>query len=94
MKFIRTIYGQVIQFDPSSIFIDDGQGSSITMHKDMGITMATDKTAQISAQADIEISASGKVKLAGDGGVVMQKNDSVLSIDDAIDMSAQHVRSQ
>ena len=94
VKFIRTIYGQVIQFDPEKILIDDGAGSSITMHKDQGISIETDKTVNIDAQADITVAAFGKVMVTGQGGVVMQKGDSVVSIDDAIDISSQHTRVQ
>jgi len=94
IKYIRTIYGQVIQFDPEKILIDDGAGSSITMHKDQGLSMETDKAVNIDAQSDITISALGKVMIAGQGGVVMQKNSSVVSIDDAIDISSEHTRVQ
>ena len=93
-KYIRTIYGQVIQFDPNKILIADGAGSSITMHKKQGISMDTDKTVKVDAQSDITISAFGKVVIAGESGVVMQKNDSVISIDDAIDISSEHTRVQ
>lgn len=94
IKFIRTIYGQIIQFDPSTILIDDGAGSSITMKKDQGISMETDKAISIDAQSNITVSASGKVTIEGQGGVVMQKGSSVVSVDDAIDISSEHTRVQ
>lgn len=93
-KFIRTVYGQIIQFDPETILIDDGAGSSITLKRDQGITMETDKAVMIDAQSDITVSADGKVLIAGQGGVVMQKNGSVVSVDDAIDISSEHTRVQ
>jgi len=94
VKFIRTIYGQVIQFDPEKILIDNGEGSSITMHKDVGITMKSDKEVKIDALSDITMTACGKIILTGEGGVVIQKNDSIISVDDAIDMSSEHTRTQ
>ena len=94
IKYIRTVYGQTIQFDPDKIWIDDGAGSSIAMHKDQGITMETDKTISIDAQADITISAVGKVMVAGQNGVIIQKDSSVISVDDAIDISSEHTRVQ
>jgi len=95
VKFIRTIYGQIIQFDPKKILIDDGAGSRVTIHKDQGIRMDTDKTVNVEAGGEIIMSASGKVVLTGEeGGVVMQKGDSVVSVDDAIDLSAEHIRQQ
>lgn len=94
VKYIRTIYGQVIQFDPDKILIDDGAGSSITMHKDQGISMETDKTVSIDAQENITVSAFGKVMITGQGGVVLQKGSSVISVDDAIDISSEHTRVQ
>lgn len=94
VKYIRTVYGQIIQFDPDQILIDDGCGSSITMHKEQGISMETDKTVKIDAQENITVSALGKVMISGQGGVVMQKNSSVVSINDAIDISSEHTRVQ
>ena len=94
VKYIRTIYGQIIQFDPDKILIDDGAGSSITMHKDRGISMETDKKIDIDAQSNITMSAQGKVMITGQGGVVMQKGSSVINIDDAIDISSEHTRVQ
>ncbi|GHU60223.1 hypothetical protein FACS1894171_0810 [Clostridia bacterium] len=93
-KFIRTIYGQILQFDPDAILIDDGAGSSITLKKNQGISMETDKAVDIDARSDITVSAAGKVLIAGQGGVVMQKNGSVVSVDDAIDISSEHTRVQ
>jgi len=94
VKFIRTIYGQIIQFDPDKILIDDGVGSSITLHKDQGISMVTDKSINIDAKSDITASASGKVLVAGLGGVSIQKNSSVINVDNAIDISSDHTRVQ
>jgi len=94
IKYIRTIYGQVIQFDPEKILIDDGTGSSITLHQDQGIAVSTNKMININAQQDIDIAASGKIQIAGQSGVVTQKGGSVISIDDAIDISSGHTRSQ
>jgi len=93
-KFIRTVYGQIIQFDPETILIDDGVGSSITLKKGQGISVETDKAIVIDAQSNITVSAEGKVLIAGQGGVVMQKNSSVVSVDDAIDISSEHTRVQ
>ena len=93
VKYIRTIYGQVIQFDPGRILIRDGAGSNIALHNG-GISMTTDKTINIDAQSDIVLSASGKVEIAGQEGVVMQKGSSVINIDDAIDISSEHTRVQ
>jgi uncharacterized protein involved in type VI secretion and phage assembly len=93
-KYIRTVYGQIIQFDPDTILIDDGAGSSIALKKDQGISLETDKAVVIEAQSDITVTADGKVQISGQGGVVMQKNDSVVSIDDAIDISSEHTRVQ
>ncbi len=93
-KYIRTIYGQVIQFDPEQILIDDGAGSSITLSKEQGISMNTDKTITIDAKSDITMSANGKVTLAGQGGVVLQKNSSVINIAESIDISSEHTRVQ
>ena len=94
VKFIRTIYGQVIQFDPMQIMIDDGAGSRLRMHVEEGISLETDKTATISAASDITLVADGKVLLTGHNGVAIQKGDSVLNINDAIDASADHTRVQ
>jgi len=94
VKFISTIYGQIIQFDPEKILLDDGVGSRISIHKDHGISMETTKTINIDAGSDITFTANGKVTLSGQGGVVMQKNGSVVSIDDAIDISSDHTRVQ
>jgi len=95
IKFIRTIYGQIIQFDPDKILIDDGAGSSITIHKDEGINIETDKKVSIDAGEEFVATAFGRVLLGGEkGGVVIQKGDSVISVDDAIDMSAEHIRMQ
>ena len=94
VKFIRTIYGQKIQFDPEKILIDDGEGSSITMHKDIGITMESDKDIIIEAQSNITMAAEGKVIMYGGNGIVLQKGDSVISVDDAIDISSEHTRIQ
>ena len=94
VKFIRTVYGQTIQFDPEKILIDDGAGSSITMHKDEGISLETNKNAKIEAGSEITMSAAGKVLITGGRGVVMQKGDSAISVDDVIDISAEHTRIQ
>jgi hypothetical protein len=94
VKFIRTVYGQIIQFDPERIMIDDGSGSRITMHMAHGITIESDKTVNIDAGSDITVSANGKVTIAGQAGVVMQKGDSVINVDDAIDVSSEHTRVQ
>jgi len=94
VKFIRTIYGQVIQFDPEKILIDDGAGSSITMHRDVGIMMETDKDVIIDAESNITMSAEGKVVIDGEDGVILQKGSSVVSVDDAIDISSEHTRVQ
>ena len=93
-KFIRTVYGQKIQFDPMQVLIDDGAGSRIRLHIEEGISLETDKTATISAASDITIMADGKVLMTGHGGVAIQKGDSVLNINDAIDASADHTRVQ
>jgi len=94
VKFIRTVYGQVIQFCPDKIWIYDGDGSSITMHKEKGISLETDKTINIEAQEDASISAFGKTVLTGLDGVVLKKGDSVISVDDPIDISSEHTRIQ
>ena len=94
VKYIRTIYGQIIQFDPEKIWLSDGAGSSITMHHDKGITMETDKTVDIEARSDIAIIASGKIMLSGDEGVLMRKGNSVVNIDDAVDIISEHTREQ
>jgi len=95
IKFIRTIYGQVIQFDPEKILIDDGAGSSITLHMAEGITIETDKMLNVDAQGEIVMSAFGQLLLTGEGeGVVIQKGDAVISVNDAIDLSAEHIRIQ
>ena len=94
VKYIRTVYGQIIQFDPQKILIDDGAGSSITIHKNQGISMATNNSINIGATADITLSANGKVTIAGQDGVVMQKNGSVINIDNSIDISSGHTRMQ
>jgi hypothetical protein len=94
VKYIRTVFGQIIQFDPNSILIDDGAGSHIALKKDCGIVMETDKSVEIDARFDITVSASGKVTIKGHDGVTIQKNDSVISVDDAIDISSEHTRVQ
>jgi len=94
VKFISTIYGQKIQFDPEKILIDDGAGSRISLYLTHGISLETNKSINIDAESDITISAIGKVILAGNGGVVMQKGDSVVNVDDAIDVSSTHTRTQ
>ena len=94
IKYIRTIYNQTIQFDPEKIWIDDGEGSSITLHKGSGISIETNKMIDVDAQSNIALSAQGKVMIAGEGGVVAQKGGSVVSIDDAIDISSEHTRVQ
>ena len=93
-KFIRTIYGQIIQFDPEQILIDDGAGSRISLHVETGISMDTDKFLIIGAKSNIIASAEGRIILSGGGGVVMQKDTSVVNIDDAIDISSDHTRVQ
>jgi hypothetical protein len=94
VKYIRTVFGQIIQFDPNSILIDDGAGSHIALKKDRGIVMETNKSVDIDARSDITVSASGKVTIKGQDGVTIQKNDSVISVDDAIDISSEHTRVQ
>lgn len=93
-KFIRTVYGQIIQFDPQKITIDDGSGSSITIDKSQGISMDTNKAITIDAGGNISMSANGRVIVNGDGGVVLSKNDSVININDAIDVVSTHTRMQ
>ena len=94
VKYIRTVYGQIIQFDPEQILIDDGVGSRITMHKDQGIEMKTNKSIDIDAQSDITMTANGEVTIAGQGGVVLQKDKSLINVDDAIDILSAHTRVQ
>lgn len=94
VKFIRTVYGQIIQFDPEKIQIDDGKGSSVVIHKDHGIFLETDKIVNMEAKEEIIMSATGKVVITGQDGVVIQKGDSVVCVDDAIDISSDHTRVQ
>jgi len=94
VKFIRTVYGQVIQFCPDKIWIYDGDGSSITMHKEKGISLETDKNINIEAQEDASISAFGKAVFTGYDGVVIKKGDSIINVDDPIDISSIHTRIQ
>jgi len=42
--------------------------------------------------SNITVVAEGKVVLAGQGGVVMQKGDSIISVDSAIDISSENTR--
>jgi len=94
VKFIRTVYGQIIQFDPERILIDDGEGSRVEIHKERGILLETDKVVNVDAEDEIIMSAAGRVVITGMDGVVMQKGDSVISVDDMIDISSEHTRVQ
>jgi len=94
VKFIRTIHGQIIKFDPTHIMIDDGAGSSISFHKEQGLSMTTDKVINIEAQSDVILSASGKVEISGQGGVVTQKGESAINVEDSVDISSEHTREQ
>jgi hypothetical protein len=94
VKSISTVYGQAIQFEPGRILIDDGAGSRVSLHSSRGISLESDKTINIEAESDITVSASGKVMIAGAAGVVMQKGSSVVSVGDAVDISAGHTRVQ
>ena len=92
IKFIRTIRGQSIEFHPDKIVIKDETGSSITIHKEQGILMDTEKTVSITAESDIIVSAAGKVEISGQKGIVIQKGESSISVDNAVDISSEHTR--
>ena len=94
VKYIRTIYEQVIQFCPDRIVINDGSGSSVVIDKDQGISMTTDKIISLDAQSDIIFSASGKIEISGEKGISLQKGDSAINIDDMIDITSEHTRVQ
>jgi hypothetical protein len=94
VKYIRTIYDQVIQFCPERVLIDDGSGSRVVIDKGQGITMTTDKFINVNAKANIVLSATGKIEVSGAKGVSLQKGKSVVNIDDMIDISSEHTRVQ
>jgi len=94
IKFIRTIRNQTITFYPDAIHIDDGQGSEIMMDKEKGILINTDKSLSMDVQENLHMSAQGKILVHGDEAVLLRQNDSVVKIEETIDMTAKHVRVQ
>jgi len=94
VKYIRTINGQVIQFCPERIIFNDGAGSSVILDKEQGISLNTDKIINVEAQSHIILNATGKLEFAGGKGVSVQKGNSVVNIEDMIDISSEHTRVQ
>lgn len=94
VKFIRTRRGQAITFKPGSIHITDGNGSNILMDDEKGIEIKTNKGIRVSANDSIRLTAQGKIIAAGENGVRIHQNDSLIHVDETIDISAGHVRIQ
>lgn len=93
VKFIRTIRGQAITFHPDSIHITDGKGSDILMDPN-GIEIKTNKGIRMQAGEYINATAQGKINISGKNGVHIKQNDSLIHVDETIDISAGHVRIQ
>ena len=94
VKFIRTQRGQEITFAPDSIHITDGNGSSIRMDKKQGITLKTSKGIKIDAADDISIKGKSGVVVEGGKSVQIRQNDSLVQVQETIDITAAHVRVQ
>lgn len=94
VKFIRTQRGQEITFAPDSIHITDGNGSSIRMDKKQGITLKTRKGIKIDAADDISIKGKSGVVVEGGKSVQIRQNDSLVQVQETIDITAAHVRVQ
>lgn len=94
VKFIRTKRGQAITFKPESIHITDGNGSHILMDKEKGILITTNKGIRVAAADSIRMAAQGKINVSGEKGVQIRQNDSIIHVDETIDISASHVRIQ
>ena len=94
VKFIRTGRGQAITFYPDSILIDDGNGSTILMEKKNGIEIKTDKSISMQATNNIEVYGRSKVNIMGEQGVHIRNNDSLIHVEDTIDIAAAHIRVQ
>jgi len=92
IKSLRTRWGKEVVFSPQSIYINNGAGSNILLDDDEGIKIVTNRAIDITAGSDVKIDAIGKVELTADQGVTISKGDSVISVDDVITISAEHVR--
>jgi len=92
VKHITTKYGKTVVFRPDSIFISNGAGSSIELNDNSGIRISTNSELNLTANNDIHIHGGGKIIVQGDQGVTVVQNDSVVNIDESIDLDAGHVR--
>lgn len=92
IKSIRTSHGKAVVFAPDSLYITNGNGSSLLMDDHDGITLSSTKQIELNADENLTIQTQGTLDISGDNGVILQQTSGQISVNQNIDLYANHVR--
>lgn len=84
-KSIKSKYGKEILFKPDSLLITNNSGMSIEINDNEGISIISDKKIEMTAQEGVQIvSINDAVKMIAKDQLLLQQNESYISIKDDI----------
>lgn len=92
-KSIKSKYGKEILFKPDSLLITNNNGMSIEINDNEGISITSDKKIEMTAQEGVQIvSVNDAVRMIAKDQLLLQQNESYISIKDDIVMDGGQVK--
>lgn len=84
-KSIKSKYGKEILFKPDSLLITNNNGMSIEINDNEGISILSDKKIEMTAQEGVQmVSVNDAVRIIAKDQLLLQQNESYISIKDDI----------